>query len=67
MEDICYEMPSTGILGEKGIFVGKSECELSDLGDKIHNLIDEVWWSNEKKLDESEYFMDWYNEEVINL
>lgn len=53
LEQICYEMPSTGILGEKGIFMGKSECELSDMGDKLQNLIDEVWWSNEKKHDEN--------------
>lgn len=49
LEEMCYELPSTGIMGEKDIFISKSERAISDSGDKLHNLIDEVWWSNEKK------------------
>jgi hypothetical protein len=39
LEDICYELPSTGILGDRDIFL-RSEKALSDMGDKLHNLID---------------------------
>ena len=27
------------------------------MGEKMQNLIDEVWWSHEKKNEESEYFI----------
>ncbi len=49
LEEICYELPSTGIFGEKDIFINKSERSLSEVDEKMHNLIDEVWWTSEKR------------------
>ena len=41
-------MHSTGILGERDIFGGQAEQDISELGDRIHNLIDQVWWTVQK-------------------
>ena len=56
LQDICYELPSTGILGQKDIFA-RSEKQISDMGQKMQNLIDQVWWNHEKKHEESQYFI----------
>ena len=41
-------MHSTGLMGEKEIFMNMSEKSNSQSGDRLGNLIDEVWWNSQK-------------------
>lgn len=45
IEEICYEMHSTGVLCDREVFGSQSIREVSEIGDRMQNLIDDVWWN----------------------